>query len=106
VYTIVGPDAPDKKQLRDFLQVIPVRRRSKMTRYFRPAILMLFSCLLPVGIGRAAAEDAKPPQANTPQQEGLQNAAGSERISTKFLTKPPPQSYSERAVEIEMPISW
>jgi hypothetical protein len=40
-----------------------------MTRYFRPAILMLFSCLLPVGIGRAAAEDAKPPQADTPQQD-------------------------------------
>jgi hypothetical protein len=77
-----------------------------MTRYFRPAILMLFGCLFSVWIGRAVAEDAKPPQADKPQQEGLPNTAESERISTKFLTKSPPQSYSERAVEIKMPISW
>ena len=35
----------------------------------------------------------------------LQKAAKSVRKSTKFLTKPPPESYSERALGIEKPIS-
>lgn len=35
----------------------------------------------------------------------MQKAAKSVRKSTKFLTKPPPENYSERAVGIEKPIS-
>lgn len=35
----------------------------------------------------------------------LQDAAESDRSSTEFLTKRPPQSYSERPVGIQMPVS-
>ena len=58
-------------------------------------------CLRPRPLGNVVTDFPAGEQPADGGRNRLQNPAESERISTNFLTKPPPESYSERAVGLK-----